>query len=332
MTEQKRARGSLRVYACGGCGINIGQLLEDYRGEVDLSVAQIEIAYIDTASSNLSNDTKDEHVYIIEGLDGSGKLRKENHVAIGKNVRQILERFDPLDQSVVICSAAGGSGSVLAPTLVGALLEQGKPPIVMVVGDASTRIDADNTLKTLKSFEAVSKLRKAPIVISYVQNSKDRKRDEVDDIVKDRILSVAILFSRNNRELDSADLRNWLRFDRVTQYTEPRIAALTVLPAAEQLQDEGDIITVATLANKGDDTTVDAHIEYQAVGFLPALTAEEVRSSAPVHFYVTDGLFDAVSKELNQTLAEIEKSLAARVKREGLLADDDQATDLGIVL
>lgn len=332
MTEQKRARGVLRVYACGGCGINIGQLLEDYRDEVDLSVAEINTAYIDTARSNLSSDTKDEHVYIIDGLDGSGKLRKENHVAIGKNVRQILERFDPLDQSIVICSAAGGSGSVIAPSLVGALLEQGKPPIVMIVGDASTRTDADNTLKTLKSFEAVGKLRKSPIVISYVQNSKERKRDEVDEITRDRILSLAILFSRNNRELDSADLRNWLRFDRVTQYTEPRIAALSILPANEELIDQGDIITVATLANKGDDTTVDAHIEYQAVGFLPALAAEGVRNSAPVHFYVTDGMFDGVSKELNQTLDAINKSLSARVKREGLLADDDQATDLGIVL
>lgn len=330
-TAQKEV-GNIRLYACGGAGTNIGiRLARLQNGQREVGFGSMDVAIIDTSKSNLRDGIPVKDVYLIDGLDGSGKIRADNYQEISSRVRDILQQYKPGDLNIVISSAAGGSGSVIAPSLVSELLQREVPTIVVTIGSADTRIDADNTLKTLKSYEAVAKLRNAPVVMAYFQNSTHNPRAAVDKDIEGMVISLLALFSRENAELDSRDLFNWLRFDRATSFG-PQLAALHVTSGDDEMSDPGHIISVATLATEGGDTKFDRMPEYQCVGYLPTAAKDHVLRKAPVHFIVSDGIFDDVASELNKTLRELEELRAARIGKKGLLNNNDQATDTGLVL
>lgn len=101
-------KGRLVCYMAGGTGINIAKQLAAQIKKLDLSIAaQVEIVLIDTSESNLSGQ-KDSSVYLLKGLDGSGKIRKENHQAISRAALNILEKHQPGDLNIVVSSLAGG--------------------------------------------------------------------------------------------------------------------------------------------------------------------------------------------------------------------------------
>jgi hypothetical protein len=312
--------------------VNIGYLLEGHREAKDDSAADINITYVDTSRSNMRDDISPNFVYLVDGLDGSGKIRRENHAEIAKRTRDIIQKHPALDLNIVIHSAAGGSGSVLGPSIVSELLEKQAPTVVLMIGSADTRLDADNTLKTLKSYEAIAKLREAPVVLAYQHNSRENKRETNDLTMRGVVVSLALLFSRNNRELDSKDLFNFLRFDRVTSFG-PRVAHLSVTGPQEELSDDvGEVISVATLAKTGQDTALDPIPEVQYVGYVRDTAPQPILDNLPTHFFVTDGVYDTAGSMLNKTLKQIEAQQQARVQKEGLLSDGDQPTAAGLVI
>ena len=94
-------KGRVMLYSCGGAGLNIGQMFEKHRGASDIACAEVEVVYIDTSKSNLRDTIGAKHCYILDGLDGSGKIRAENHVEIGDRILDILQRFQPADLNIV---------------------------------------------------------------------------------------------------------------------------------------------------------------------------------------------------------------------------------------
>jgi hypothetical protein len=332
MSELTQAQKTVRVYGCGGCGVNIGVLLEKQRLAPNNLIANIDTAYIDTSRSNIHPEIDPANMYLIDGLDGSGKVRRENHKEIDKRTKDILQKFPPLDLNIVLHSASGGSGSVIGPSIISELLEKKAAVIVMVVGSADTRLDADNTLKTIKSYEAIANLRKAPVVMIYQQNSRENKRETVDLTLRGAVVTLAILWSGSNRELDSKDLFNFLNFHVPTSY-RPQLAHLSLVGPNETLgENTGDIISVATLAKKGQDVALDPIPEVQYVGFMADESPTGLLENTPTHFFITDGVVDEVGALLNTTLKKIEAQQQARVQKEGLLTSDDEPTSSGLVL
>ena len=165
------SKGKVTVYCAGGAGLNVGQYFEKHRGNNEPAFAEINIVYIDTSRSNLRANISADNCYMLKGMDGSGKMRSENHEEIAVHIRAILQQFKPADLNIVLSSAAGGSGSVIAPLLTSELLKSEVPTVVISIGSADTKTDIENTLDTIKSYEAIARMRKAPIVMSYVQNS-----------------------------------------------------------------------------------------------------------------------------------------------------------------
>lgn len=334
MNQAILPRGQVRIYACGGGGLNIGQQLEKHREDTEAGFANLSVTYVDTSRSNLRPSIDAAYCYMLEGLDGSGKVRSENHTLINKHTESILEKFPPMDLNVVLHTAAGGSGSVIAPLLVSSLLEDDKPVIVIAVGSADTRLDAENTLKTLKSYESIARLRDAPVVMFYVQNGNGTSREDADHRVRKVIMSLCLLYSRENRELDSRDLRNFLRFsDKVTSFG----AQLTSLSLVEKTNDFsnielGNIISVATLANEGESTSLSKLPEYQCVGFLPEAVVKEVHERVPLHFITSDGIFTHVAAYLSELLTQVDASKTKRNNSKGVLSATDNAADSGLVL
>lgn len=328
---QSAPKGRCRLYACGGAGVNIGSKFELNRNHPEPGFANLDIVYIDTSAANMRHNISGDSCYMISGLDGSGKIRAENHEEISTRIKAILQQFKPADLNIVVSSAAGGSGSVISPLLVSELLKSKAPTIVLSIGSADTRLDTENTIKTIKSYESISRLQKAPVVMAYVQNSANVSREAADSHVVDTIMALCVLFSRENRELDTQDLFNFLRFDRVTEY-QPQVAALTLVDNKGDLGDLGDIITVATLAKPGTNTTLSQIPDYQCVGYIPETIDDSVGSRSPLHFIVSDGIISQVVIDLNKVLTDIDQVHGARIKRAGILTNNDVPISTGLVL
>ena len=327
----KKTKGNIRIYCAGGAGTNIGSMLEKHRQQDEAGFGNIDIVYIDTSISNFKQHVNKTNAYLLEGLDGSGKVRSENHEDINNNIRAILQQFKPTDLNIIMASAAGGSGSVIGPLLTRELLHSDVPTVVLTIGSADTRLDTENTLKTIKSYEAIARMTEAPVVMAYVQNSQTTSRAEADSIMFNTIMSLTVLFSRQNPELDSKDLKHWLQFNKVTTFPIG-LATLTILENKSPIENLGAIISVATLAKEGTSTTLLEMPEYQCVGFLPDDIGNPVMDKAPLHFIITDGIIPEVTKHLQKILTGLESAQAARVKKQSIISDKDKPTDSGLIL
>ena len=329
-------KGKIRIYACGGTGTNIGLLLEKYRNGNYPGFSNLDITYIDTSKSNGRTHIDDIHFYKIgeksgKELDGSGKLRSENSDLIDESSLDILQKFPPADLNIVISSAGGGSGSIISPCLARDLLNADAPVISLLIGSTDTRLDCENTLKTIKTYESMVKRCKKPIVMMYMQNSLEYQRDAVDNSMVNAIVSLSALFSRENLEIDSKDLFNWLRFDRVTTY-QSQLASLTLLINTDTPKEIGNIISVATLVRTGMNTVFPITPDYQCSGFFPETIDSTVLEKAPVHYVVSDGIISTVAKRLNDLIADMQKAQNARIKVTATLTDKDEPTDSGLVI
>jgi len=330
-------KGKIKLYACGGGGINIGAMLQSHITKDAVGFGELEVVFIDTSRSNLEQAIDQKARYLIEGLDGSGKVRSENHQEISQHIRDILQTHKPGEVNLVLSTAAGGSGSVIAPSLVSELLAREIPVIVLTIGNTDTRLETENTLKTLKSYEAIAKMRKAPVVMNYVQNDEHSTRQINDSRIMYVVVALCALFSRQNKELDSKDLFNFLRFDRVTSF-QPSLAHLALLDARDvgdnfaAMSDLGHIITVASVIRNDQSPKLPLRPEYQCVGYLPTTCDQVLSDSSPLHFVTSDGVFHRVANELQKLIDEMEETRNARVHKGGLLSSGDRPTETGLVL
>jgi cell division GTPase FtsZ len=162
-----------KLYGAGGAGINIASRLESLRdGSNGVLLDGFSISYLDTSDSNVDhNKINKEHLYLIEGANGSGKNRAENYSIIKEQIKRILLDHKPQDFNVVIHSLSGGSGSVIGPLLANELLDQGKDVVVIIVGSTDSTIEINNSIKTIKSYAGISAKQKKPIVAIYYENN-----------------------------------------------------------------------------------------------------------------------------------------------------------------
>jgi hypothetical protein len=328
----------MRVYASGGCGINLA-----YKVGKDVEVskqaahfADLEIAYIDTAESNFFADILEEQRLVPDTLYGSGKKRDENHEVVldPKFLDEVFRRFPPGVVNIVVHAAGGGSGAVIGYGLVDALMERGESVIAMVVGSTSTRLDALNTSKTLKSYDGLVATHSQPLALFYRENSRTISRENVDSDVYEALMSLAVLWSGNNRELDRRDLENWLRYDRVTSH--PIELNQVLIMGAGDLDtalNAGDVASVATLAAAGQPTDLDPAPEVQFVGFFQKnSTTEAIEKQLPIHFVLTRSYFGQISDQLDETLDSHKKIEQTRSKNAPLLKKTDVQTKRGLVV
>jgi hypothetical protein len=328
MSQQK---GTVRLYACGGAGINIAKTMEKFRGVSEPGMAVLDQVYIDTSHSN-AKGVDSEKSYFFDDMDGSGKVRRENHEAIASRTREILLKFPPMDLNIILSSGSGGSGSVIGPSLVSELLDRDLPVVVIMIGTTDTRLEIDNTVKTIKSYEAISRLRKTPVAMGYFQNGTITPRPQVDIAVLQLISALMTMFSRENSELDSKDLHNFLHFDKVTTF-QPQLASLiSVNGDFPPGLTTGSAISVATLCKEGAISSLPFVPDYQCSGFLPADAHERVQKLAPVYLVTIADLPGQAMKELTASLAELDQAQRARVSGLKILTDADRPTDTGLVM
>lgn len=321
----------MKIYAAGGAGCNIGAaLLQATRKRDDHGFAEIEIVFIDTSRSNLNATIPASQTFLFENLDGSGKLRASNYNVINEHCREILLAHKPADVNIVLSSGGGGSGSVIAPVLVSELLAREELVIAICVGSTSSRIETENTLKSLRSYEMISQKRGMPVITAYRENSQERTRAYVDQEIQALILILAAVFSGNNRELDMSDLRNFINYNKVTGY-QPKLAYLDVCNRNITIGKGQALVTLVTLVDDTTSSDVGVLAEYQAVGYVPEASRETLGQELPLHVAVISGYFNSVVERLETKISAYEEGRKAVIER-SIVTRDISSTDDGIVL
>lgn len=323
--------GKITIYACGGAGINIASYFEKYRNKPSPGFAEVSVVYVDTSKSNLKDLHPADFIYTFEGLDGSGKIRKENAGTISESVMDILHKFKPGNLSIVISSISGGTGSVIAPSLTSELLSRGENVVVCAISSNDSRIEIENNIKTMKSYEAISKLRKAPVVMIYRENSATGARKLTDEKIHSEIVSLAGLFSGQNNELDTSDLHNWLYFNRISTVA-PKLALLEFYNDTIDDIEHGSVISVATIANAEENTSCGMVVEYQCVGFVDESNKSSVNVTNRLHFAIMDNVVVEIFNSLAAGAAKLDEAMNARITKGSILNKDDSTENNGLVL
>lgn len=328
-SNQKTA---IRLLACGGGAINIASIFETCRGQVEAGSAPIEVSYLDTSSANFTDKMpKDFTMVIPTSNDGSGGLRAENNKAIKEHVPSVLQKHEPGYCTIVLSTASGGSGSVIAPYLTAELLRRDEMVIPIVIGDATQGHWIKNTLATLSSYEKISAAQEMALPIGYFENTRQRSLSDVDSDVVDLIIAISILFSRQNEGIDSRDLYNALRFHRVTSYLPHAALLSNVSGKITADNSEGIITAVSALVDK-DDNGLEVVLPYAKQGILPKGASQQTIDNAPLHLVTTAYPFNDIADRLKEALERMANEAKARTVRSTVLAGVDGSDDDDIVI
>ncbi len=325
--QDSSTRGVFRLYGAGGAGTNIIGSWNEMDNRAVTGTAKCLIAYADTSRSNLPEGIDESKIFLLAEKDGSGGVRRENHVDIGRNVPGLLQKHPPGDVNVVAFSASGGSGSVFGPLIIKELIKNNAPVVAIVIGSEESAIRRANTLNTLKSLDNIARTSGVPVVVFYAHNSPDMKRSEVDVQCRYVMASLAILASRQNRELDSADVAHWLNFPKVTT-VEPQLSLLHVYSNPEEVNKASHPISIASLLKDADEASYSAMPEYSTTGY----PRERIDGFTQLHFVITVDGVRIIDKMLNERLNDANKQAGARVKQDTIVKPTDNVTDDGLVL
>jgi hypothetical protein len=313
---------ALRIFGCGGAGVN---LVSHYFGkETAAGTAELAPALIDTSRSNLRGRKIDEAAtYLVEGLDGSGKIRSENYEEINKTIKQILVQIPPGDFNLVVFSASGGSGSVVGPLLLKALNERKLPAIAIVVGTDESTIAAENTLKTIKSLELVAKNSDLPVVMSFHKNDLGGRRSETDRAVWSVISCLSILTSGENMEMDYRDLVHWVQYTKVNG-GRSQLATMHVATSADHMKRITAPLSVASLYGDPDQEHLATSSDYQSVGYAD-LSGTDFDQ---VHFVIGVNDLQRIGQDLKAQVSGMMEERNARIDVDSLLEDGDSEGDV----
>ena len=318
-------KGKVTLYGAGGCGINIVKRF--YDAQTQDGVAELSFCFADTSRSNLTPDLDPKHCYILPDVDGSGKIRKENYGAITQVIQQIPINFPAGDLNIVVFSGSGGTGSTMGPLIVRELIKQNHPTIAIVIGSFESHITATNTLNTIKSLDSISRSIGVPVVASFENNVDNTQRDVVDNSVSVTINLLARLASREHRELDTADLKNWLGYHRHTDVP----AQLSLLEIVTDVETAAQLVAPISIASLiGTVSKIGAiGADYQCTGYFTEST--QPNGINEIHYVVGIDDVKALLSLVTGEVDRLEKKRQARAKTTALVSGD-AADDNGMVL
>lgn len=319
---------TMRVYACGGCGIDICKPLANTK--TSEGFADILVTYADTSGSNLFDAESGNGAYTIEGANGSGKKRLLNRPAIAERSKDILQKNKPGHINVIVHSAGGGSGGVFGFYLTTELLNRGERVVVIMVGSSDSVIDIKNTQDTIKSYEGITRTNGKPVVAMYFENSKATPRGVVDSSVRTNLVLLASLFSGVNERLDAADLHNFLYYTEVTSYPA-KLVGLEFLNQENFNSRNKDfsLIGVAAMIDEDNPVAIDEMAEYITEGIVHPNARQVLKAKLPIYACTLGGYYNETVSRISNKYEQHKEALAARVFTS--VVKNDEIDDDGLV-
>lgn len=319
---------TVRLYGCGGAGVNIANHYASIN-QTSTTMAKISPAAIDTSMSNLKGtEISESMTYLIEGLDGSGKVRKENYEEVTKNVRQMINEIEPTEVNLVVFSASGGSGSVIGPLITKALIDQGAVVIPIVIGSYDSTICAENTTNTLKSLEGVSAATDSPVIMSYHLNDSNKRRSEVDATIYSVVGTLALLTSGEVAEVDTQDIRHWAYYNKIAG--KPQLSTLHVVLDSDRLEQYNTPVAAASLYPDPDAPHTTVGADYHVIGYTDLSTVD---NADEVHFVVSQQYLTEIYSDISDITKKMVDTRDARVDRDSIIdKKKDKPDENGLVL
>lgn len=329
MTEIQK--GKMSIYACGGAGVNIGlKLLEKQNLFNEKTFADREVYFIDTSKSNLSKVKTTDHVYLYQDVDGAGKVRKNVSGAVMESIRDVLLKFKPGDVSIVISSISGGSGSVIAPSLVSELLNRKEPVIFIGIVSSESKLEVKNNIDTIKSFAKIADIRQRPVVGALFENTESNQTD-INNRVVNNVIMLSALFSRNNEGLDTEDLRNWLNFSAVTDF-QPSFAFLSIQVGEITKNKDNHLISAAIISPDRDNHSgIGFEVDYQTVGYFDHDEVSEELNKESIKFLIYTGPNESLFKKQEKIMETLKEETNARINKPGILSGSEDSEDNGLI-
>lgn len=235
---------SVVVYGCGGSGVNIAKSITDL---------DVVVNFIDSSESNMKG-MNSKNVFLIEGLDGAGKHRATAHDKFKHLAEDVLIRMKPSETlNIVISSLSGGSGSIIAPAVTRQLILGGYNTIVIGIDSKSSVIEIDNTIKTLKTYKAISDNTGKAVSLMYIENTSRKEADL-------RAIWAISLFSLltdkvNTAEMDTSDISSFINFDRVTD-NEPSVSLIEFNENTDIVPEKNTNNVATILVTKDQNSTI----------------------------------------------------------------------------
>lgn len=326
------SKGTMNVFGCGGTGINIARHIASREAEFSSEAyAKRNVYFLDTSMSNLAGmSPQDPNVYVYEDVDGAGKNRRHVAATVMENVNPVLLKFRPAEINIVISSNSGGSGSVIAPSLVSELLDRGENVILFAINSYEDRKALENVIACMKSYESISKLRKKPVVACLFENNSDNTELAVNKHVSDSVILLSALFSRNNEGMDTQDLRNWLNYDKVTNFA-PSFSQLVIHIGEVSKVDDRHLITSMILSpSRETQIGYDFIVDYKKVGYFDQKNNPNF-SNEPVSYLIYDGMIETLFRSQQKRLEELNEEARARNSKRSILSDSDKAESNGLM-
>lgn len=214
----------LSFIACGGAGINMAMLLKT--SNLSPSVTNASYIAIDASGNNRLKPELNIPLFRVPApkggtpdekeAQGSGKVMGANYEEAIPFVDQTLTQNPPKGVVVVLCSGAGGSGSMLALLTVRWLKQHNHKVIVAIITDHTTQVEMDNSLKTVHSLllQTGPELLNSAIPYMEFRNKAGITRGQVDRLLVNKISLLSLFATRDNEEQDISDLMNILDYSK----------------------------------------------------------------------------------------------------------------------
>lgn len=307
---------SLRVYACGGTGINIATKLENLVGDKN-DYDNIDVVYLDTSRSNLGNTCTEDNTLIIPRInsqlhrsEGSGKNRSVNEEAIYEAIPGAFTKFPPHDLNAVVFSGSGGSGSVIGPLLVDQLLADGQNVVVVLLGTEESVKAANNTRGTLMTLEAISNAHEVPVVVNYTHMAPSDVRSQVDQDLVGALLALSVLINRTNQALDLEDIHNLLYYNKVLEDVAPGVALMEIHLGKDKVEEsfkDKPMLGLAAVLRDTDSTLPNVGTMYDAIGYYAENTIDE--NTLDMYYAISREGLDAIFQGIVDNNKRAEKLL-----------------------
>lgn len=221
------------VHCCGGTGISIVDKSIDLLSKRDTDrKAGLVIKALDTSSANFADTMRLKDVencfFRIENaklansfLDGSGGVRAHSAESIIKGVQNYMDTNGFIEPKrgelhVIIASASGGSGNVIATTLLSNMLSKDIPVLIILVGDDVSAKYCENTSKVLKTVNNIAQSTDKAVALAYFLNNQRnlergdsyKSSQETVDVSIAVLLDILRVFNGSPKDLDFQDIKN----------------------------------------------------------------------------------------------------------------------------
>jgi hypothetical protein len=305
----------LNLYACGGLGVNIANKLLD----IDINKY-----FIDTSKSNLKPESAADDIFILDDVDGAGKHRPKTYEHFKAVSSDVLIKFKPSEKlNIVLSSLSGGSGSVIAPLLAKELISNGYNTIVIGVDSKHSIVELDNTIKTLKTYRAISDQTGKSIALFYLENMN--RLDTDSNVLSFIHLLAALVNPYATEEFDTTDLHNFINFEKATD-NKPGVGILDVNPNSENdpIKNTSVVSTILLTSN------YDSHIKKPIPEYLSTcIVTDDAFKDKELRLDNTLGLLSLIVEKLSSELKGLQDD--KKLVRVNDLQIEDSNED-GIVL